>query len=180
MLKPTSVSRSISADGFDGKAAEYAAKAIELDPKLAEAHELMADLALANDDREAAAAEADKAIALEDDALDAMAIHAAVELLADRSPDAWFGKDSRRSIPATARPTPAWRTSLSCTIATKMRSPTTARRSKPIRSSGPRTPRSASISCAWARKTSRYKELELSLQQWLSRCRDGQQPAPAR
>ncbi|MGB7730476.1 MAG: hypothetical protein WBL50_20780 [Candidatus Acidiferrum sp.] len=82
----------VSADGFDGKAAEYLAKAIQLDPKLAVAHELMADFALANDDRGAAAAEADKAIALEDDALDAMAIHAAIELIADRSPDAWFAK----------------------------------------------------------------------------------------
>ena len=44
----------VSADGFDGKAPEYAAKAIELDPKLAEAHELMADLALQNDDHEIA------------------------------------------------------------------------------------------------------------------------------
>ena len=82
----------LSADGFDVKAAEYAAKAIELDPKLAEAHELMADLALTNDDTDTAVAEADKAIALEKDALDAMAIHAAVELIADRSPDAWFAK----------------------------------------------------------------------------------------
>jgi cellulose synthase operon protein C len=82
----------ISADSFEGKAAEYAAKAIALDPKLAEAHELMANLALENDDREMAVTEADKAIALEDAALDAMAIHAAVELLADRSPDAWFAK----------------------------------------------------------------------------------------
>jgi len=82
----------ISADGFDGHAEEYAAKAIALDPKLAEAHEVMADLALANDDQQTAAAEADKAIALEDDALDAIAIHAAVELIADRSPDDWFAK----------------------------------------------------------------------------------------
>jgi cellulose synthase operon protein C len=82
----------LSADGFDGKASEYAGKAIELDPKLAEAHELMANLALENDDRAAAVAEADKALALESDALDAMAIHAAVELIADRSPDAWFAK----------------------------------------------------------------------------------------
>jgi tetratricopeptide (TPR) repeat protein len=82
----------VSADGFDGKATEYAAKAIALDPKLAEAHELMANLALENDDRDAAVVEADKAIALENDALDAMAIHAAVELIADRSPDAWFAK----------------------------------------------------------------------------------------
>jgi tetratricopeptide (TPR) repeat protein len=82
----------VSADAFDGRAAEYAAKAVALDPKLAEAHELMAELALSNDDQELAAAEADKAIALEDDALDAMAIHAAIELIADRSPDAWFAK----------------------------------------------------------------------------------------
>ncbi|MGB2665922.1 MAG: hypothetical protein WAK48_18105 [Candidatus Acidiferrum sp.] len=80
----------VSAGGFDGKAAEYLAKAIQFDPKLAAAHELMADFALANDDRDAAAAEADKAIALENDALDALAIHAAIELIADRTPDAWF------------------------------------------------------------------------------------------
>jgi cellulose synthase operon protein C len=82
----------VSAESFNGKASTYAMKAIELDPKLAAAHELLADLALANDDREAAAAEADKAIALENDALDAMAIHAALELIGDRSPDAWLAK----------------------------------------------------------------------------------------
>jgi tetratricopeptide (TPR) repeat protein len=82
----------VSADGFDGKAAEYLAKAVQLDPNLATAHELMADLALANDDRDTATAQADNAIALENDALDAMAIHAAVELIGNRSPDAWFTK----------------------------------------------------------------------------------------
>jgi cellulose synthase operon protein C len=82
----------VSAESFNVKATEFAAKAIELDPKLAEAHELLADLALANDDRELTVAEADKAIALENDAMDAMAIHAALELIADRSPDAWLAK----------------------------------------------------------------------------------------
>lgn len=82
----------VSAAGFDGKAAGYLAKAIRLDPELAAAHELMADLALATDDRDTASAEADKAIALDNDALDAMAIHAAIELIGDRSPDAWFTK----------------------------------------------------------------------------------------
>jgi tetratricopeptide (TPR) repeat protein len=82
----------VSAEGFDGKAMEYAAKAIELDPKLAEAHELAATLALENDDRVTAAKEADKAIALETDALDAMAVHAALELIADRPPEEWLGK----------------------------------------------------------------------------------------
>jgi cellulose synthase operon protein C len=82
----------VSADGFDGKAVEYAAKAITLDPKLAEAHEMMANLALENDDTDLAVAEADKAITMDKNALDAMAIHAAVDLIADRSPDAWFAK----------------------------------------------------------------------------------------
>jgi cellulose synthase operon protein C len=82
----------VSEQGFDGKALEYLEKASELDPKLSEPHELMADLALANDDPEAAAKEADKALALESDALNAMATHAAIELIADRSPDTWFAK----------------------------------------------------------------------------------------
>ena len=84
----------ISADGFDGKAMEYASKAAEFDPKLSAAHELMANLALDDDDREKAATEADKAIVLSSDALDAMAVHAALELIADKSPDAWLAKIS--------------------------------------------------------------------------------------
>ena len=82
----------VSAESFNGKAATFAVKAIELDPKLAEAHEVLADLALANDDQDLAASEADKAIALDGDALDAMSIHAALELIANHSPDTWFGK----------------------------------------------------------------------------------------
>ena len=82
----------VSADGFDGKAADYAARALTLEPKFVEAHEFVAGLALENADAEHALAEADEAFKLSPDALDAMAIHAAVELLADRSPDAWFAK----------------------------------------------------------------------------------------
>ena len=82
----------VSADGFDGKAAEYALKALELNPKLTQAHELLAGLALENSDTKAATAQADEALTDSPDAMDAMAIHAAVELLADRSPDEWLGK----------------------------------------------------------------------------------------
>jgi cellulose synthase operon protein C len=82
----------VSADGFDGKATEYASHALTLAPKLVEAHEFAANLALENADTEHALAQADEAIALSPDALDAMAIHAAIELLADRSPDAWLDK----------------------------------------------------------------------------------------
>jgi Flp pilus assembly protein TadD len=82
----------VSADGFDSKAGEYAAKALSLDPKLVEAHELMANLALENAKPQDAVVEADRAIALSGEALEAMAVRAAVEVLADRPPDEWFAK----------------------------------------------------------------------------------------
>jgi cellulose synthase operon protein C len=84
----------VSAEDFDGKTATYLARAIQLDPKSAQPHELLADLALENDDRQDATTEADKALAIAPDALDAMAIHAALELLDDRSADPWFAKIS--------------------------------------------------------------------------------------
>jgi len=89
----------VSADGFDNAAIQWDQKALELDPKLVEAHELMANLALEDSDTDDAIKEADQAILLSSDALDAMAIHAVVEILADRSPDAWLDK-IRRVNPA--------------------------------------------------------------------------------
>jgi len=82
----------VSADGFDNKAIEYVTKAIELDPKLYEAHELLASLLLEDSDEAKAFEQADEALKISPEALDAMAIHAAIETLADRSPDAWFAK----------------------------------------------------------------------------------------
>ena len=82
----------VSADGFDDKALEYGLKALELDPKLVEAHELMASLFLEDSDTKQAITQADQAIQISSDALDAYAIHAAIEILADRSPDSWLGK----------------------------------------------------------------------------------------
>ena len=82
----------VSADGFDSKAIESAAKALELDPKLVEAHELMANLFLEDSATKPAVEEADQALKLSSEALDAMAIRAAVEVLADRSPEAWLEK----------------------------------------------------------------------------------------
>jgi len=82
----------VSADGFDSKAFEYVGKALELDPKLVEAHELKANLLLEDSDEGKAFTEADEALKISSEALDAMAIHAAIEILADRSPDAWLAK----------------------------------------------------------------------------------------
>ncbi|WP_035359014.1 tetratricopeptide repeat protein [Edaphobacter aggregans] len=82
----------VSADSFDGKALHYVNKSLTLDPKRAKAHELAASLALENDDRDLAAAEADKALDLESDALDAMSVHAAIDLLNEHSPDSWLAR----------------------------------------------------------------------------------------
>src|ERR1035437_6373045 len=84
----------LSADGFDEKAAEYVAKAIALEPKLVEAHELSAKLLLEDAKPEEAVKEAETAIALAPDALDAMATLAAADLLADKNADAdaWMAK----------------------------------------------------------------------------------------
>jgi tetratricopeptide (TPR) repeat protein len=89
----------VSAGGFDSKAVTWTAKALELDPKLVEAHELMAKLALEDSDRQEALQQADEALTLSPDALDAMAIHAAADVLAGRPPDKWF-ENIRRVNPS--------------------------------------------------------------------------------
>ncbi len=82
----------VSADGFDNQAVSWAQKALMADPKLAGAHELLADLALQDNRPELAAKEADSALSLDAQALDAMAIHAVIELLADRPADEWWAR----------------------------------------------------------------------------------------
>jgi len=84
----------VSADGFDGKAPEYAAKAIALDPKLVEAYEFAANLLLEDAKWDEAVKQAQAALALSPDALDTMATMAAVNLLADKNAeaDAWLAK----------------------------------------------------------------------------------------
>jgi cellulose synthase operon protein C len=82
----------VSADGFDNQAVVWDSQALLLDPKLVAAHELMANLALEDSDTDGAIREADAAISLSREALDAMAVHAAIEVLGDRAPDAWFDK----------------------------------------------------------------------------------------
>jgi tetratricopeptide (TPR) repeat protein len=63
----------VSADGFDSGATEWARKALQVDPQLAPAHELLGSLALEDSEPEQAAAEADAALQISADSLDAMA-----------------------------------------------------------------------------------------------------------
>jgi Flp pilus assembly protein TadD len=82
----------ISADAFDSQAESWARQALAVDPQLAAAHELLAQLALQDDRPQLAVKEADAALALDPQALDAMALHAVIEILADRSPAAWWAR----------------------------------------------------------------------------------------
>jgi tetratricopeptide (TPR) repeat protein len=82
----------IAAEGFSAKAVEFAEKAAKLDPKLAEAHELLAYLALEDNDEALAAREADAALGASSESLDGMAIYATIDWLNDKKESAWTGR----------------------------------------------------------------------------------------
>jgi tetratricopeptide (TPR) repeat protein len=85
------------AEDYNGKAAEEADKALELDPKLYRANELKARMALEDDDYKKAGEEADKALAIEPTALQAIAVHAAMDLLQDKN-SPWAAKIGNRAL----------------------------------------------------------------------------------
>ncbi|HYP13017.1 MAG TPA: tetratricopeptide repeat protein, partial [Bryobacteraceae bacterium] len=82
----------IASEGFDQKAVEFANKALESDPKLVEAQELLAKLALEDNNIEGAIKEADKAIAMSPGALDAMAVRAAADRLQLKPTTEWLDR----------------------------------------------------------------------------------------
>ena len=82
----------VANETFEGKSLALAQKALEADPKLVEAREFMGRLKLEDSNPKAAVVEADAALQLDPKAKDALALRAAVELLADRSPQAWVSK----------------------------------------------------------------------------------------
>jgi tetratricopeptide (TPR) repeat protein len=82
----------VAADGFEGKAAELAKKALSLDPKLVEAQELLARVALEDNDPVKAEAEAKKALEISPEALNAMAILATVDWLNDKQNTPWMDR----------------------------------------------------------------------------------------
>jgi tetratricopeptide (TPR) repeat protein len=96
----------LSAEGFDDKAADYISRAITMEPKMVEAHEFLANMLLEDLKIDEAGKEADTAIELapyagaeagaNSDALEAMAIHAAIDVLQDKNAeaDAWLAKIS--------------------------------------------------------------------------------------
>lgn len=79
-------------ESFDRKAVDLARKAVESDPNLLEAQELVAALVLEDGDFKKADEEANKALKISPQALDAIAVLAAIDLLSDKGPSAWTSK----------------------------------------------------------------------------------------
>ena len=82
----------VASEGYDKKAVEFAHKALQLNPKLVEAQELLAYLALEDSNQKAAADEAGKALAISREALDAMAVLASIDWLNGKSDSPWPGR----------------------------------------------------------------------------------------
>jgi tetratricopeptide (TPR) repeat protein len=70
-----------AAQAFDHRAADAAEEALHHDPKLYQAHELLAYLALEDNDPKKAEDEAEKALAISSEALDGMAVLASIDWL---------------------------------------------------------------------------------------------------
>jgi cellulose synthase operon protein C len=79
----------IAAEKWDRKSVELAQTALKSDPNFVEAQELLARVALEDNDPERAAKEADKAIALSPEALDALAIRATIDWMDDKTESPW-------------------------------------------------------------------------------------------
>ncbi|MFZ0593077.1 MAG: tetratricopeptide repeat protein [Bryobacteraceae bacterium] len=75
----------VVAISYDEKAVELAQRAIEFDPRLYEAHEFLAFLALEDSDAGKATDEAHKALSISSDALDALSVLASIDFLNDKT-----------------------------------------------------------------------------------------------
>jgi tetratricopeptide (TPR) repeat protein len=79
----------VAALGFDKKAIELAKQALERDPKLYEAHELLAYLALEDNDPRTASEEAHKALDISSNALEGTAVLASIDWLNGKTDTQW-------------------------------------------------------------------------------------------
>ena len=82
----------VAAEGYESAAVDFAQRALKSDPKLLEAQELLARLALEDNNPTQAIEEADKALKMSRDALAAMAIRATVDWLEDKPETPWIGR----------------------------------------------------------------------------------------
>lgn len=82
----------VAANGFEGAAADLAHKALELDPKLTEAQELLARLALEDNQPDKARSEADQALKMDPKSIAAESIHASTDLIEHADAGKWLAR----------------------------------------------------------------------------------------
>jgi tetratricopeptide (TPR) repeat protein len=82
----------VMAESFDSDAVAHAQLALKTDPNLLEAQELLARLALEDNNVAKAIQEADKAMKMAPDALDAMAVRASIDMLENKPTSPWFDR----------------------------------------------------------------------------------------
>jgi tetratricopeptide (TPR) repeat protein len=82
----------VATDAFAGDASGFAEKALKADPKMAEARELLARIALEDNHPEKAVEEAKKALDISGEALDALSILATVDWLDDKPGKEWIDR----------------------------------------------------------------------------------------
>lgn len=82
----------VAARGYDRKAVDFAREALQRDPKLVEAHELLSYLALEDSDAKLATEEAQKALTLSPEALDGLAVLASVDWLDNKPRSEWMDR----------------------------------------------------------------------------------------
>ncbi len=82
----------VAAQAFDKRAVELAHQALEHDPKSVEAHELLAYLALEDNNATLATEEGAKALALSTEALDGMAVLASIDWLNGKAQSEWMDR----------------------------------------------------------------------------------------
>ena len=79
----------VAAENFEARAGDLATRALESDPKLVEAQELLARIALEDNDNPKATEEARKALAMDPNSQEGKAILATIDLLADKKETVW-------------------------------------------------------------------------------------------
>jgi len=85
----------VAAENFEGQGEALARKALEADPKLLEAQELLARIALEDNNNRKATEEAKKALAIDPASVEGKAILATIDLLADKKDTSWDPHSAR-------------------------------------------------------------------------------------
>ena len=80
----------VAGENFEAQAIKFAEEALKADPKLVEAHEVIARVQLEDNDPEKAAEAAHKALEIDQEALDAMAVLGTIDMLADKNDTPWM------------------------------------------------------------------------------------------